>query len=73
MKFLIRHRDYFRRLAIVSATIFNFFMIAASYTQEEGAWGATFLIAGISIVSAIICHITRGLIVSEKGKIIEQI
>lgn len=59
MDFLTRHRDYFRRLAIITSMAFNFFLILASWSGEEGAWAATFTIAAVAIISSLICHFTQ--------------
>lgn len=61
MRFFIRHRNRFRNIAIASFLSLNFFMIAACYTGEDGAWAATFLIAAIAIVCSLVCHLTQGL------------
>ncbi|MDE6695924.1 MAG: hypothetical protein K2K25_03505 [Muribaculaceae bacterium] len=61
MRFFIRHRERIRVIAITSFLSLNFFMIAACYTGEDGAWASTFLIAGIAIVCSLICHFTQGM------------
>lgn len=59
MNFLYKHYEWFRNIAIASSTTFNFFLIAACYTGEDGAWGAAFLIASIAVVSCIICQLCQ--------------
>ena len=54
MKFLIRHQEWFKGMAIASFVSLNFFMIAACWTGEDGAWAATFLIAAIAIVCSLV-------------------
>lgn len=66
MKFFIRHREWFRGMAIASFVSLNFFMIAACWTGEDGAWAATFLIVGIAIVCSIIAQLTQDFSPKEK-------
>ncbi len=65
MNFFVRHRDWFRNMAIASFVSLNFFMIAACWTGEDGAWAATFLIAGIAIVCSLIAQFTQDIEVPE--------
>ncbi len=48
-------------------------MIAACYTGEDGAWAATFLIAGIAIVCSLICQFTQGMEVEESDEKLNQL
>lgn len=59
MNIFIKHREWFKHMAIASFVSLNFFMIAACYTQEEGAWAATFLIAAIAIVCSLVSQFTQ--------------
>ncbi|MDE5794024.1 MAG: hypothetical protein K2I08_04825 [Muribaculaceae bacterium] len=65
MNIFIKHREWFKTMAIASFVSLNFFMIAACYTQEDGAWAATFVIAAIAIACSLICHFTQGLTSDE--------
>ncbi len=65
MNFFLRHRDRFRGVAIGSFVSLNFFMIAACWTGEDGAWAATFLIAFIAIVCSLICQFTQDIKLPE--------
>ncbi|MBD5280830.1 MAG: hypothetical protein HDS35_09870 [Bacteroides sp.] len=58
-KFLSTYREKFRLTAIGSSMMFNFFMIYAAWAEDENAWTTTYIIAGIAIVSAIICQFTQ--------------
>ncbi len=73
MRFFITHRERFRGIAIASFLSLNFFMIAACYTGEDGAWAATFLIAGIAIVCSLICQFTQGMEVEESDEKLNQL
>lgn len=66
MNFFIRHREWFKGMAIASFLSLNFFMIVASYTGEDGAWIATFTIAGIAIVCSIIAQLIQNLQLDEE-------
>ncbi len=65
MNFFVRHREWLRNMAIACFVSLNFFMIAACWTGEEGAWAATFLIAGIGIVCSLIAQFTQDIEVPE--------
>ena len=54
MNFFFKHREWFKSMAIASFVSLNFFMIAACYTQEDGAWAAAFCIAAIAIICSLI-------------------
>ena len=62
MNIFIKHREWFKTMAIASFVSLNFFMIAACYTQEDGAWAATFLIAAIAIVCSLVSHFTQDIL-----------
>ncbi len=68
MNFFLKHRERFRGVAIGSSVSLNFFMIAASYTGEDGAWAATFLIALIAIVCSLICQFTQDFKLTEEDE-----
>ena len=61
MNFFIRHREWFKGMAIASFLSLNFFMIVASYTGEDGAWIAAFVIAAMAILCSLICQFTQDL------------
>lgn len=66
MKFLIRHKEWFKGMSIASFVSLNFFRIASCWTGEDGAWAATFMIAAIAIVSSLIAQFTQDFASEEK-------
>lgn len=59
MNFFKEHRDKFCLTAIFSSLFFNFFMIYASWADDDNAWTTAFIIAGIAILSGLVCQFTQ--------------
>ena len=71
MKFFIRHQEWFKGMAIASFVSLNFFMIAACWTGEDGAWAATFLIAAIAIVCSLVSQFTQDILQEKEQQSVE--